>query len=105
MHAVLLQYASLHQSKWYAYSHYLSLHSSELVLSLLCRHDSFARTFVTSSDVMQVVSYMLGLPINLNHEQPLPDSDSDEEELTGRVNRLWRPSLRPMVKSYSHASM
>ena len=54
---------------------------------------------------MQVVSYMLGLPVNLTQEQQLPESDSDEEELNDRINRLWRPSLRPMVKSYSHASM
>ena len=54
---------------------------------------------------LQVVSYMLGLPINLSQQQTLPDSDSDEEELTGRVNRLWRPSLKPIVKSYSHASI
>lgn len=53
----------------------------------------------------QVVQHMLGLPITHMKEQVAADTDSDEEDLNNRINRLWRPSLQPLVKSYSHASM
>jgi len=55
--------------------------------------------------VMQVVQHMLGLPVTHMREQIAADTDSDEEDLNNRINRLWRPSLQPLVKSYSHASM
>ena len=54
---------------------------------------------------VQVVQHMLGIPANLMRDQAAANSDSDEEDLTNRINRLWRPSLQPLVKSYSHASM
>lgn len=55
--------------------------------------------------IRMVVQHMLGLPLTYMREQELADTDSDEEDLNNRVNRLWRPSLQPLVKSYSHASM
>ena len=55
--------------------------------------------------MVQVVQHMLGMPITHMREQVGPDTDSDEEDLNNRINRLWRPSLQPLVKSYSHASM
>ena len=54
---------------------------------------------------MQVVTHMLGIPATHMRDQATADSDSDEEDLTNRINRLWRPTLQPLVKSYSHASM
>lgn len=55
--------------------------------------------------VQMVVQHMLGIPATHMREQAAADSDSDEEDLTNRINRLWRPTLQPLVKSYSHASM
>ena len=60
---------------------------------------------LTTLLTMQVVQHMLGLPLTYMREQELADTDSDEEDLNNRINRLWRPSLQPLVKSYSHASM
>lgn len=54
---------------------------------------------------MQVTTHMLGIPAHHMRDQAAADSDSDEEDLTNRINRLWRPTLQPLVKSYSHASM
>lgn len=54
---------------------------------------------------LQVIQHMLGIPATHMRDQAAADSDSDEEDLTNRINRLWRPTLQPMVKSYSHASM
>ena len=54
---------------------------------------------------MQVVNHMLGLSDMQMREHVVADTDSDEEDLNNRINRLWRPSLQPLVKSYSHASM
>ena len=48
---------------------------------------------------------MLGIPFTHMREQGATESDSDEEDLTNRINRLWRPTLQPLVKCYSHASM
>lgn len=60
---------------------------------------------LTTFLIMQVVQHMLGLPLTYMREQELADTDSDEEDLNNRINRLWCPSLQPLVKSYSHASM
>ncbi|KAL0048874.1 hypothetical protein WJX82_001421 [Trebouxia sp. C0006] len=59
----------------------------------------------TPLSVRMVVQHMLGMPITHMREQVGTDTDSDEEDLNNRINRLWRPSLQPLVKSYSHASM
>lgn len=48
---------------------------------------------------------MLGIPATHMRDPAAVESDSDEEELTNRINRLWRPTVQPLVKSYSHASM
>ena len=54
---------------------------------------------------MQVVNHMLVLSDIQMREHAAVDTDSDEEDLNNRINRLWRTSLQPLVKSYSHASM
>ncbi|KAL3149929.1 hypothetical protein ABBQ38_013292 [Trebouxia sp. C0009 RCD-2024] len=71
-----------------------------------CTPHSARRVFSDSPlTVQMVVQHMLGIPATHMRDPAAVESDSDEEELTNRINRLWRPTVQPLVKSYSHASM